>query len=122
MNGAEGNFDRNFENPENQRPKNLPEFDERANRELKPYGRKIVKGSNYELMRYGLVVLAIGVLIFGYVALNDKFKTDISCPTFTCPTTPACPSCPGLNLSLPDCTNTCNFPSSININLTNGTI
>jgi len=68
-----------------------------------------------------ILILTIGT--FFYFIANDKFKTEVECPTFTCPEQKSCPSCPA-NPSCPSCpinTNTCNFPSKIDVNLYNQT-
>lgn len=107
-------------------PKDMKEFDKQSNQELKPHNRKVVNKSSYELIKWGLWLLFGIVLVLGYAVLNDSFKSDINIPQCpapavipACPESPSCPAFP--NLTFPDCTNTCNFPSSIQINLTNST-
>lgn len=104
-------FEGSYQTP--QTPKQIVSaYAEKTNPELKKYNKKIVDKSYYELMKYGLIILAVGVLIFGYMAWNDKLKTEISCPS--CPAQaeiPPCPSCPE-NIpcpSYPNITNDCNL-------------
>lgn len=110
--------------PSQEKPRTLPEFDEMANKELKHYGRRIVKGSTYELMKWCVIIFGLIGLVFGYAILNDSFKTTIDCPTFPKIPDPViippCPSAPNFSCGDLACGN-CNFPNSININLTNGT-
>ena len=85
------------------------------------FGKRIVSDKWYNLMRYTFGLLLIGILILGYAVYTDKFKTEIPdcvCPDVSCPEIeiPECPSCPAQT-----CTNACEFPDEININLKNNT-
>lgn len=112
-----------MENPEGTfnepKPVNMGEWTGKANKDLAPYNRKVVNASQHNLLKYSVVIFALFVLILGYLGVNDKFKSE---DTFTCPDIPKCdcPACPAFpNISMPDCVNNCQMPSSIQLNLTN---
>lgn len=102
----------------------INQYQKKANEVLPQYGKKVVTKSSYDLLKYAVIILGIGVLAFGYMALTGGFKTDIP----SCPPAPAC-NCPEINI--PNCpTNNCNptlncgnvtcsLPSNLNVNLQN---
>jgi hypothetical protein len=97
---------------------------EEWNKQAKQFNKKIVNTNYYDLLKYSVIILAIGVLIFGYMSYNNKFQDkinipDCNCPELTCPDIPNCPSCPANNVSL-DCGDVI-IPSTFNVNLTNET-
>jgi len=132
-NNAEGSFGEDYYEPITNplptlpRPQNpqqvVNDYTEKTNPKLQEYNRRIVNKNTYDLMKILIYVLIGGIVIFGYLTLEGKFQSEISCPSApACPNNVPCPLCPNFpNLSFPDCTNTCNFPNSININLSNST-
>lgn len=115
-------------------PKTIEEYEERTNPKLKEYKRAIVDTERYEIINKkwykfikGLGIVFILVLVvFAYLAYDGKFKSELICPNVTLPNCPSC-SCPNCNLTCaaitcPKVQNncTCNFPKSINMNLTGG--
>lgn len=100
----------------------ITEYEKQTNPKLKEFGKQIVNNKNYNLLKWGIIILAIFVVLFAYMAFNDKFKTEVTCPTITCPSIdipacPSCPTCPSNNISL-KCGDV-NFPNSIDVNLNN---
>jgi len=89
---------------------------EEWNKEARPVHKKIVDSRVDTFIKIFLGILLVGILIFGWAAYNDKFKSDIpSCPNLTCEPCPVNPPCPKN-----DCVVTCgdcNFPSELDLNL-----
>lgn len=72
------------------------------------------KNNSSRIILIGIVIL---ILVFGYLALNDKFKSDVSLSyssNLSCPNIPACPSC---NFSCPplSCPGCPACPSTLNV-------
>jgi len=68
------------------------------------------------------LLFAIGVGGFGYLAYEDHFKTEFTCPNITIPDCPECPACPQApSCPAQTCTNNCDFPSSLEIEIINNT-
>lgn len=89
----------------------ISEYTDKANPKLKEYNKKIVDKDYYDLMKYGLIILLAAVLVFGYMAWNDKLKSEFTCPAQAeipaCPSCPICPTCPE-NVPCPNCPNISN--------------
>ena len=75
------------------------------------------------------IIITISLIFIGglFFLINDgKFKSEIvqnvTCPTTTCPDIPSCPAAPSCP-SCPDCSlstnTTCNFPSTLTLNIQN---
>ena len=117
---AEGSF-----NPLPQgQPANIEEYKQRANPILSEHGQQIVKKSQYDLIKYGIIILGIFCIGLLYLVATDKFKTEIPpCPTITIPECkfPEIPDCicPSNNLSYGSLN--CNFPSNLSIKLIDST-
>lgn len=118
----EGNFYKpTFED----KPKNIEEYKERANPILQEHGQQIVKKSQYQLIKYGLIILGIFCIGLLYLVATDKFKTEIPpCPTL--PPIPECKfpeipdcNCPSNNFSCGSLN--CNFPTNLSISIKNNT-
>jgi len=77
---------------------------------------KVVNGDWYALIKISLIILAVGFAVLLYLINNGNFKTEISCPSDNI-TIPPCPVCPTPSCSCPACTNTCTFPSELNLHL-----
>lgn len=105
----------------------IKEYEEEAKPALKEYGRRIVKQNYFDLMKYGLIIMAIFVVVFGYMAFQGKFQTEVICPTPnitipSCPAAPACPACPELSCPANNINFSCGdtyFPDSLSVQLEN---
>lgn len=103
-------------------PRDMKEFDKRSNENLRPYKRQVVNSNYYNLLKYLVIVLGLGVLLFGYMSYNNKFSSDINIPA--CPQIPECPeisipACPSNNISCSPTLNCAPIPSNLSINLVN---
>lgn len=82
-----------------------------------------IKKTYYDLFKYLLIILSVGLLVFAYLVysgyLNDEI--DLVCGNSTCENScPVCPSC-SCSESCGDCNCDCpSFPSDLNINVTGG--
>ncbi len=108
-------------------PKNVEEYETRANSTLKEHNRRIVKDDYYKLMKSALIGLGIFCGILLYLLYGGYMTDEIEippCPNISipsCPDAPACncPSCPICNC--PACHNMCDYPDEISITITNQT-
>lgn len=120
----EGNFDE-FKPMGEIKPLPQPsieQYEQKANPMLEEHGRQIVKKSQYELMKWAVIILGILAVGFIYLAFTDGFKANVNttCPTITIP---SCPICEASNFSCPEnnCNATCVFPSNLTIRMINST-
>jgi len=95
---------------------------------LNKYEKRIVDNQEYSLLekRYNLfkilvILFAIACLVFGFMAYDDKFKTDVVCESTIIPECPdcICPNCPDLSCPTQDINISYNitFPNNLNINM-----
>ena len=92
------------------------------NNVLKKHGFKITKenkGHYYELFKFALIGLGIFCGVFLYLVYNGYLTEDIEIPDFVCNI--SCPDVPNCVCPENNCSNACNFPDKISVEITNQT-
>lgn len=110
-------------------PETIEQYEEKANPILSKNNREIVNLDKYEVVNkrwyncvkwFGIGLILI-LAVFAFLAYKGYFQSELTCPAdnitipdCNCPDIPSCPSltCPKVENNF-----TCNFPKSININM-----
>lgn len=95
------------------------------NEMLKESGVKVIKGNYYDLLKILVIILGLGVLVFGYMAYNDKFLSEmicgnVACGNLSCANIPDCNCNASLICNYEKTICNCNvtLPNMIQINMT----
>jgi len=97
----------------------VKDYEKQANPVLKEYGKAIVDEGTYKLLKWFVGILGVAVLVFGGLAYNGNFQTEV---IQTCAEIPACvcPVCPINNCDCGDVScGDLQFPSNLNLTVSN---